>query len=255
MTLEQFIKKWKGNPVDFDGAYGAQCMDLMHQYVTEVLELSDPSILAAPAAKDVYNNFRWGKYFDKIVNTPNAVPERGDIIIWGGGDWGHIAIFVEGDVNTFTSFDQNYPVGSAPHLQEHTYENVLGWVRIKRDRSEHIASLENKINSLKEKLEDEQSRFKTYQKEQKKLISDLRTEIKKLEKELMEKTKTTRDYVSDAVKYFGPSAAVAFALSEIITLLVPKLSSVESAIALVLAATVNGILVVLRAKGIIYKND
>jgi regulator of replication initiation timing len=53
-------------------------------------------------------------------------------MIWGGTSYGHIGIFVEGDVNSFKSFDQNYPIGSPAHIQGHTYANVLGWLRPKQ---------------------------------------------------------------------------------------------------------------------------
>ena len=32
MTLEEFVNKYIGRKVDFDGAYGAQCVDLFRQY-------------------------------------------------------------------------------------------------------------------------------------------------------------------------------------------------------------------------------
>jgi hypothetical protein len=55
-------------------------------------------------------------------------------MIWGSGTWGHVAIFVEGDVDSFRSMDQNYPTGSPCHIQNHTnYDGVLGWIRFKRD--------------------------------------------------------------------------------------------------------------------------
>jgi len=132
MNLTDFINRWQGKYIDFDGAYGPQCMDLLHQYVVEVLGLTDPRILAAPAARDLYNNFSniFGKeYFERIPNTPNGVPQKGDIVIWGYNPYGHVAIFIEGNVNSFRSFDQNYPPGSPCHIQNHKYNNVLGWLR------------------------------------------------------------------------------------------------------------------------------
>lgn len=134
MTFDEFVTKWNGKGIDFDGAYGDQCMDLMHQYVVEVLGLSDGRILAAPAAKYVYLNFSTiygNQYFERIANTPTGVPQKGDIVLWDGY-YGHVAIFKEGNVNNFRSFDQNYPVGSKCHIQYHNYTNVLGWLRFKK---------------------------------------------------------------------------------------------------------------------------
>jgi hypothetical protein len=134
MTFQQFLEKYSGHYIDFDGAWGNQCFDLFHQYVVEVLKLSDGRIMAAPAAKDLYNNFSnlYGHdYFEKIENTPTDVPKEGDIVIFGSGQYGHVCIFIEGNVSRFSSFDQNYPTGSPCHVQQHTYGYCLGWLRFK----------------------------------------------------------------------------------------------------------------------------
>jgi hypothetical protein len=49
-------------------------------------------------------------------------------VFWDGTD-GHVAIFMDGSVNDFYSFDANYPVGTYPHRQYHNYYQVLGWLR------------------------------------------------------------------------------------------------------------------------------
>ena len=136
LSLREFIDKWDGRGIDFDGYYGDQCMDLMHQYHVEVLGITDGRTLAAPSAKEVFLKFdtRFNHHlFEKIDNTPTGVPEPGDIMLWGEGigPWGHVAIFVDGDVNSFNSFDQNFPTGSKCHIQKHNYSGVLGWLRYK----------------------------------------------------------------------------------------------------------------------------
>lgn len=137
MSFDDFIKKWTNVGIDTDGVFGFQCMDLMHKYCQEVLGLNDLSILAAPTAKDVYLTFdkvTGHDLFTKIDNTPTGVPEKGDIIFWGTGvgSAGHVAVFVQGDTDSFRSFDQNFPTNSLPHIQNHPdYNGVLGWLRIK----------------------------------------------------------------------------------------------------------------------------
>ncbi len=37
MTLDEFVKKYLGKKVDYDGQYGAQCVDLFRQYCKDVL--------------------------------------------------------------------------------------------------------------------------------------------------------------------------------------------------------------------------
>ena len=128
MSFEEFITKYNGKGIDFDGAYGFQCMDLAHRYAVDVIRQDIPS---APAAKDVWNKTTIG--YDKIKNIPEGLPQKGDIVIWGTeiGSYGHIAVFIEGNLNTFTSFDQNFPIGSLCHKQPHSYKGVLGWLHAK----------------------------------------------------------------------------------------------------------------------------
>ena len=134
MDLQNFIARWSGKNVDTDGVYPNQCMDLMHQYCIDVYGFA-PNALSAPAAKDVYLNFPnllGEDRFDRIPNTLNNIPEPGDIIFWDIGEYGHVAIFVQGNLTSFTSFDANWPLGSLPHIQGHSYSNVLGWLRFKK---------------------------------------------------------------------------------------------------------------------------
>lgn len=136
MTFDEFLSKWTNQPVDFDQIYPNQCMDLMHQYVYDVLGFTDKNVLAAPAAYQVYTNFSnetGAQYFEKIDNTPDGIPRKGDIVFFGTaiGAYGHVCIFVDGDQNNFNSFDANWPTGSLPHIQQHNYTGVLGWLRAK----------------------------------------------------------------------------------------------------------------------------
>lgn len=133
MNLQDFISKWNGKIVDFDGVYPDQCMDLMHQYALDVLGITDKSVLAAPAAYEVFTNFKWDNLFTKITNTPTGIPQSGDILFFGTtiGQYGHVCVFVDGNATNFTSFDANWPLGSLPHLQPHNYNGVLGWLRFK----------------------------------------------------------------------------------------------------------------------------
>ena len=128
MTLDDFIKKYDGKGIDFDGKFSTQCVDLYRQYVKEVL--SFPQSPPVEGAKDIWDTYL-PEYYKRIENTPYGVPEKGDIVIWGTkiGKYGHVAIFLEGDAKKFKSFDQNFPVRTLCHIQEHTYTGVLGWLR------------------------------------------------------------------------------------------------------------------------------
>jgi regulator of replication initiation timing len=213
MTLNEFVIKWQGKNLDFDGAYGYQCMDLMHQYNVDVLGLSNGAILAAPWASDLYNKFEtlYGhENFEKIANTPTNVPQEGDIMVWGTKPYGHVAIFIEGDVNSFRSFDENYPTGTLPHVQSHTYANVLGWLRFKGENvyqvgHEVIQNSDNwitilqkynfpnnkdvvcaeidKLLTLEDKLLAKSNELENYRGEAQKTISELKASIETASKE------------------------------------------------------------------------
>ncbi len=131
MTLDQFVEKWLGKEIDFDGAYRGQCVDLYRMYCKEVLNV--PQSPGVEGAADIWTTYL-AEHFDKIPNTPEGVPAKGDIVIWNrkaGGGFGHVAVFIEGNTNEFTSFDQNWPTLSVCTKTKHTYSNVYGWLKPK----------------------------------------------------------------------------------------------------------------------------
>lgn len=132
-SLTEFIAKYDGKGIDEDGSYGYQCVDLVMQYSKEVLGI--PRWGSGNAIG------RWTNYptetFDKIEYVYGSVPQSDDVVIWGTllGPYGHIAVAIAGNADSFTSFDQNYPIGSLCHKQPHNYKGVLGWLRPKIDTS------------------------------------------------------------------------------------------------------------------------
>jgi cell wall-associated NlpC family hydrolase len=111
--VDSFVNKWNGKGTDFDGAYGYQCVDLMRQFLKDVLGISS----ALPTSKaDNYSAYSIfananDSRFTKIYNSPSVFPQKGDIIFFNktsGNQSGHVAIFLSNDgSNAFTSFDQN----------------------------------------------------------------------------------------------------------------------------------------------------
>jgi len=149
MTYQEFLYKWNGKPCDFDGYYGNQCVDLANQYNQDVI--GAPRLTGN--AKDIWDTYPKDKY-DRITNTPTGVPQKGDLVIWGampGNSYGHIGIFDNGNVNTFISFDENFPAGSYSHLQNHNYNYVLGWLHPKNqstiDWSMKVDQVHNAIST------------------------------------------------------------------------------------------------------------
>lgn len=159
MTFQQFMlnnfkNKYLGKQVEFhsfgNGAYN-QCVDLVNQYIKEVLNLTPIIGTNAKDFKDKFNpdEFEW------IVNTPEAVIKAGDIPVWNGrvgGGVGHIAIALEdGDVNKFISLDQNWSQVERVTVESHTYANVTGWLRSKKNQVDDNQKLIDELRTDRDK--------------------------------------------------------------------------------------------------------
>lgn len=200
MTYQEFRKKYLGTKVDWDKKYGGQCVDLFRQYVNDVLELKQPK--GVVGAKDFWANYEKDAIlkdnFVLIENTPKAVPQEGDVMIWDawkGNEFGHIAIFDNGDVNKFTSLDQNYPTLNKVTLTEHSYTNpkVLGWLRpksmVKKDQYElFYTELLIKYSELRKRWDERDKEFdqlkaenKTLKRENEELKTELNTRLTEFE--------------------------------------------------------------------------
>lgn len=187
MTLEEFITKYTGKGIDFDGVYSTQCVDLYRQYVKEVLGF--PQSPPVEGAKDIWTTYL-PEYYDRIEKTPYNQPEKGDIVIWGDkiGKWGHVAIFIEGDNRKFKSFDQNFPIGSLCHIQEHTYNGVIGWLRPKYKKIDMPEWLKTLIQEANLSL-DREGEFRAFWEKAKRYDDDIR--------ELQERVKSLSDALAD----------------------------------------------------------
>lgn len=124
MNIVEFFLKWRNKFLDFDGVNGPQCVDVTKQYFVDVLRLPPFKGNAIDYWTDIPG-------FKRIANSWFSYPKPGDIIIWNTNvnPFGHIAIVNWVRSFDFGSFEQNFPIGSPCHYQEHNYKNVLGWLR------------------------------------------------------------------------------------------------------------------------------
>lgn len=105
MTLAEFVKKWNGKKADYDGAYGAQCVDLYRMYCKEVLGIQQTPPVSG--AKDI-----WSKCgsFKKCEYRPGAYWSPGDILVYKNGQYGHVCVFlafIGRDSDTYLVFEQD----------------------------------------------------------------------------------------------------------------------------------------------------
>ncbi|MBD5584168.1 MAG: CHAP domain-containing protein [Clostridia bacterium] len=133
MTIDEFLNKYTGKKVDFDGAFGAQCVDLFRQYCQDVLKI--PHTGAVEGAKDLwlkYDQLLEPKYF-----TREQEPKVGDVAIWGATEnnkYGHVAIVVGVLDKTFLVFEQDgfAQDGAKFTIRMHT-DYFLGFLRVKNE--------------------------------------------------------------------------------------------------------------------------
>ena len=139
-----------------------QCFDLAIAWC-EWLGLPISIFSGLIAAHQIYNSPTkvTKDNFTLIPNTPDAVPQAGDIVVWSpfyNGGPGHVGIATgKGDTNSFECFEQNDPTGSKSHVKTYNYGSVLGWLRYKLaittqpmartpEDAKYIAQLEKAVN-------------------------------------------------------------------------------------------------------------
>lgn len=131
MNLEEFVKKYNGKKVDFDGAFGAQCVDLFRQYNKEVWE--NPHTGSVRGAKELilnYKNMPGEIRFLKMVK----IPVSGDVIVFdstSGNEFGHVAIMLGIIGNSFIVFEQDGFKQDGAKISIRENKNILGFLRKK----------------------------------------------------------------------------------------------------------------------------
>lgn len=161
MTLQEFIKKYEKKTVDFDGAYGGQCVDLFNKYLVDCLGITNPiQQFPVASAYQIFNYAKNNSSFVCIPNDPTAIPQAGDIMIWnqGVGPHGHVAIFVEGDVMSFRSFEQNWNGVQKCVIVNHPYDHITGWLRPKRNVPEVVRPAPQPIEAPKQEVKCEEKK-------------------------------------------------------------------------------------------------
>jgi hypothetical protein len=129
-SAQAWINANKGKALDFDGAYGAQCVDVFKYYNRDVV--GGPAVLGN--GRDYYpNNNLMGKY---VRVPPSVTPILGDVACWDGVygvidgvNYGHIAIVIRDLGNGFIEcFTQN---PGPCHVGNLTKAGLQGYLRPK----------------------------------------------------------------------------------------------------------------------------
>jgi len=147
MTLHEFVNKYRGQAVDFDKAFGAQCVDLVRQYFRDVWGLPKQ-----PESVDGANEFYYKhdsrpiqRQYCECVFFDGAVrPPAGSVVIFkaaGKNKYGHIGICVSTDKFGMSVFEQDGIANEeavkegrnqkGAYIGYWNYDRLLGWL-IKR---------------------------------------------------------------------------------------------------------------------------
>lgn len=133
MRLSKFVEKYTGTKIDYDNAYGPQCVDLFRTYCSEVLNI--PHTGAVNGAKDLWLKYDVLEleqgYFYQIEPKEDGL--GGDVAIWGessSNPFGHVAIVLEDRGNVLKCFSQDglsdNPFADIIFLRK---DNLLGYLR------------------------------------------------------------------------------------------------------------------------------
>lgn len=150
--FDRFVANVNGQKIEVSDATNQwQCMDLAYLWA---FSLNIPKgTIQRLYAYEVFTkaNDYTKEFFDVISNTPDGVPQAGDLVIFGTqvGIAGHICIASGvGDTSSFQSLDQNWGGKQYASMFTHNYAGCLGWLRPKMQAEECIITDQTKIPQI-----------------------------------------------------------------------------------------------------------
>lgn len=129
MTLLQWLLARLGTAIDYDSAYGPQCVDAVNDWLRSsavVARATSPT--AAGIASEKWPGHIW------VDNAPYNAPAGGDVVVWHPftpsvdiTQAGHTAVAVRADQHGLVTADQNWSGRRFLALYAHDYRGVAGW--------------------------------------------------------------------------------------------------------------------------------
>lgn len=132
MNINDFVEKWNGKKVEYDGAYPNQCVDLTKRWQSD----NKWPVMRGNAIQWSWPS-HYGSSYTFVRNGLHNKPDPGDIVVFKSGLYGHIGVCVQADYLNLTCFEQNNPVGAPCRTVFHRYYGlgtsmpVLGWLKKK----------------------------------------------------------------------------------------------------------------------------
>ena len=130
MTVSEFAVKYQGKAVDFDKAFGAQCVDLFRQYCQDVVEC--PHTGSVEGAKELWERFAETRVKEFFIRL-NAMQARlGDVLIEDAtptNKWGHVSIILAVENGKALVIQQNGISQGGCELAMRSLKGALGILR------------------------------------------------------------------------------------------------------------------------------
>ena len=144
MNLTEFVEKYKGKPVDFDKAHGAQCVDLARQYMKDVWGfVRQPEGVVGAADFFFKHDSRpiQCELCNCVTYTGMIRPPIGALLIFKSSNtnqYGHIAICVDTTSHDMTVLEQDGIANAAAlkegkpqkgaYIGKWNYDRLIGWL-------------------------------------------------------------------------------------------------------------------------------
>lgn len=135
--FQAFRSKYKGRRYDYDGNYGAQCVDLLKAYCDELFGLKN----VRGNGRDYWNNSALTGKFIRI--SKNSVPRYGDIACYSNTGYGLGIKYGHVDIIISSNGDRNYTFGQLNGLTGHYHmkkTGLQGYLRPRRATNRSITS-------------------------------------------------------------------------------------------------------------------
>ena len=139
MNSHEFVEKYMGQKVDFDGHYGAQCVDLVRQKWKEVdgLPTQPEGVIGA---QDFYlkHDVRpiQKQLLDRVEYRPGMIPPVGAAVFFRAtpeNQYGHVGICFQANERCIFLFEQDGFRQDGAKIKMWPYDRVLGWLLKKQE--------------------------------------------------------------------------------------------------------------------------
>lgn len=134
MTFTEFLNKYSGKKVDYDGKYGFQCVDLIRQYHQDVIGGRHTG--AVTGAVEFWTRFGESKLPEYYNRHNITMAEAGDIVVFDRtvtNKYGHIALFIRKDKNGILVFEQDGLRQDGAKFAVRSLDRVLGCLKPKEE--------------------------------------------------------------------------------------------------------------------------